>query len=337
MHSPREFDTLRKICGENWVPRVLNLRLWILATAIANSLANAQFPPGFNCYKLTNEVSRAECMREVGPSTVTPFPSNFDCSKLTNDDARTSCYGQRGITPAGPAAPTAPVPHASTPQRLRPLRTAPTLLSTGTAFFVSAQGHLLSNAHVVADCDRVVAMHPGGTDTSPVNVIAVDKANDLALMRSRINSTFATFRRGSVALGEGVAVYGFPMAGTLTVSGNLSTGNLSGLAGLGNDPGRYQISAPIQLGNSGGAVLDESGLVIGVVVGKLDAALVQRATGDIPQNINFAIKASIAQNFLEAHNVPFRERMPGNARRVKDIASDAVAFSVLIGCIGDPD
>ena len=60
--------------------------------------------------------------------------------------------------------------------------------------------------------------------------------------------------------------------------------------GLLDDISQLQISAPIQPGNSGGPLLDEYGNVAGVVVAKLRALAVAKATGDIPQNVNFAVK-----------------------------------------------
>jgi hypothetical protein len=65
-----------------------------------------------------------------------------------------------------------------------------------------------------------------------------------------------------------------------------------------------QISAPVQPGDSGGPLLDRHGDVVGVVVAKLDAVKIASATGDIPhQNVNFAIKASVAAAFLKANGV----------------------------------
>ena len=73
---------------------------------------------------------------------------------------------------------------------------------------------------------------------------------------------------------------------------------ITALAGLGDDDRLYQISAPVQPGNSGGPLFDESGRVIGIVVAKLDALKMAAATGYIPQNVNFAIKSGIAGSFL---------------------------------------
>jgi len=109
-------------------------------------------------------------------------------------------------------------------------------------------------------------------------------------------------------------LYGFPLAGLLTSSGNLTTGTIAGLAGLGDDPRFMQITAPVQQGNSGGPVFDQSGLVVGIVVGKLDALKLVLELQDIPQNVNFAIKSSIAPNFLEARGISYLSTSRGADR-----------------------
>jgi S1-C subfamily serine protease len=100
--------------------------------------------------------------------------------------------------------------------------------------------------------------------------------------------------RASARLGEEIVVYGFPLAGLLASSGNVTTGNITALAGLGDDIRFLQISAPVQPGNSGGPVLDRNGNIVGIVVSKLDAIKTAIATQDIPQNVNFAIKLRVA-------------------------------------------
>ena len=63
------------------------------------------------------------------------------------------------------------------------------------------------------------------------------------------------------------------------------------------------VSAPVQPGNSGGPLLDQSGNVVGVIVSKLDSLKYAAVTNDVPQNINFAIKANVALNVLETNSV----------------------------------
>ena len=129
-------------------------------------------------------------------------------------------------------------------------------------------------------------------------------------------------------------VYGFPLAGILSTSGNFTTGSISGLAGLAGDSGLYQISAPIQSGNSGGAVLNTSGHVVGVVKSKINASKTFDATGDTPQNVNFAIKGSVVANFLDAQGVEYQKRTKVSDRRESLLAEEAARYTALVACIG---
>ncbi len=88
----------------------------------------------------------------------------------------------------------------------------------------------------------------------------------------------------------------------------------------------------IQNGNSGGPLLDLSGHVIGVVVSKLDALKLARATGDIPQNVNFAIKGDVARKFMAAHDVAVVVAQSTAELSPADIAECAQLYTALIEC-----
>jgi S1-C subfamily serine protease len=136
-----------------------------------------------------------------------------------------------------------------------------------------------------------------------------------------------------VRQGEDIVVYGFPLSGVLASGGNIAVGNITALAGLGNDSRFLQISAPIQPGNSGGPLLDRNGTVVGIVVAKLNALEIASATGDIPQNVNFAIKASVAAAFLDAQGVAHAESVAVGALSTPDIAERAKSFTVQVICV----
>jgi serine protease Do len=106
------------------------------------------------------------------------------------------------------------------------------------------------------------------------------------------------------------------------------------VVGLRQNSGQMQISAPVQPGNSGGPVLDATGNVVGVVVSKLNTLGVASVTGDIAQNVNFAIKASVAKNFLDANNVPTISTISSQPVSNPDLADRAKAFTAFVTCRG---
>jgi TPR repeat protein len=202
---------------------------------------------------------------------------------------------------------------------------------SGTAFFVSQDGKALTNAHVVEGC-RQISVNTEG-QTTAAKVLAKDERNDLVLLMTDLHPAQLINWRVSVLQGEEVVVYGFPLSGMLASGGNITTGNVTALAGLGNDSRFLQISAPVQPGNSGGPLLDRNGTVIGIVVAKLNALAIASATGDIPQNVNFAIKASVATSFLDAQRVAHAESAGVGALSTPDIAERAKSFTVQVICV----
>jgi S1-C subfamily serine protease len=127
-------------------------------------------------------------------------------------------------------------------------------------------------------------------------------------------------------------VFGFPLTGLLASSGNLTTGIVSATAGMHDNPRHLQISAPVQPGNSGGPLLDQSGNVIGVIVAKLDAATAASLLGDIPQNVNFAIKGREAVSFLARSRTSPGFAPPSPKQSTEAVAAAAAAFTLQIVC-----
>jgi S1-C subfamily serine protease len=205
--------------------------------------------------------------------------------------------------------------------------------SSGTGFVVSEQGHILTNAHVVKACAEPKVFTSDGSMVKG-HVRARDARNDLAVIETTIRPAYVAPFRTAVKLGESVSVFGYPLAGLLSSSGNFSTDNVAAVTGMADDSSMLQISAPVQPGNSGGPLLDQSGNVVGVVVGKLDALKYAAIANDIPQNINFAIRAAAAATFLQANRISFKTGELGQARLVTEIADQATRISVRIECAG---
>ena len=166
----------------------------------------------------------------------------------------------------------------------------------GSGFFVGA-GHIVTNSHVVRGCGSLATA--SGT---PLKFIVSDDRTDLALLQTTGTKPpgSATFRHEDAALGKLIIVFGFPLAGLLSTSGNVTTGTISATSGIRDNPRNFQITAPVQPGNSGGPLLDQSGNVVGMVVSKLNAMKAANLTGDVPQNVNFAIKGREIVAFLKS-------------------------------------
>ena len=142
----------------------------------------------------------------------------------------------------------------------------------------------------------------------------------------------ARIRATAIRSGDTVIAIGYPFHGLLTSDFTVTTGIVSSLSGLLNDTRYLQISAAVQSGNSGGPLLDTSGNVVGVVAAKLNALKVARATGDLPENINFAIKTGVVRDFLDNSAVPYQTADSVQERKTADIATRARGFTMLISC-----
>ena len=143
----------------------------------------------------------------------------------------------------------------------------------------------------------------------------------------------AVLREGvPVRAGDPVVALGYPLSGLLSSDANLSVGNVSALAGLRDDSRYLQISAPVQPGNSGGPLLDTSGQLVGIVTAKLDAVRFARFTGDIPQNVNFALKAEVARTFLDSKGISYQTARSDKQPSPAEVGDIARPFTTSVKC-----
>jgi S1-C subfamily serine protease len=201
---------------------------------------------------------------------------------------------------------------------------------SGTGFFVAPK-RVVTNNHVVSGCTKDIQVrYPDGRPYT-ATISGQDPNNDLVLLQTDMdNLSIAAFRFWP-RIGEQVASYGFPYSGVLSSSGNFTLGHVTSLTGVKDDTRFLQMSAPIQPGNSGGAVLDMSGSVIGVAVARLDAI-----ANSIPQNVNFAIQTPIVVNFLLVKGAApeFGTWSAGAERPASEVADIAKKFTVQVYCQG---
>lgn len=201
-------------------------------------------------------------------------------------------------------------------------------IGTGSAFAVTPEGLAITNAHVVQGCGSVV-----DETGRRLRVVAADRRRDLALIDTgRGFSSVVRFRpQGGVELGETVLVFGYPYGQALGTGLNVTNGIVTGLSGPGGDESRFQMNAAVQPGNSGGPAVDDAGLLLGVAVGRLNDLAVLRATGSLPQGINFAIRAAEVERFLSQNGVqPARgSAAAGTGARAVSAAVAPAVFQVV--------
>jgi len=176
----------------------------------------------------------------------------------------------------------------------------PTPRSSGSGAIVSAQGHVLTAAHVIAGATSIKVVTALSIRTA--TVLRIDESNDVAVLKidggPYVPLPIAPSRR--VRLGQTVATIGFPNVEIQGFSPKVTRGEISSLNGAGDDPTCWQISVPVQPGNSGGPLIDENGNLVGIVVSKLGLKAAV-ATGDMPQNVNYATKSAYALPLLEPY------------------------------------
>jgi S1-C subfamily serine protease len=165
--------------------------------------------------------------------------------------------------------------------------------SMGTAFYISGDGWLMTNHHVVRNVSEVDIRTASG-EILQARVMKTDPAADLALLKTPAAAPeWLPFSSGDATLGSSVFTVGYPRPTLQGVEPKFTDGTVSSLKGAQDDATNYQISVPIQPGNSGGALVHlQSGWVIGVIRAQIDPT--------VAQNVNYAIKSTAVRKLLEA-------------------------------------
>lgn len=203
---------------------------------------------------------------------------------------------------------------------------------TGTGFFVNVSGLLVTNHHVIQGCHEVRLSGQEGVAT----LVTSDVVNDLALLKlsnAVKYSAVISSEPSKVSQGEDVVVFGFPLNSVLSSGGNLTPGVISALTGLGNNTNQIQITAPIQPGSSGSPVINKKGEIIGVVSMKLSDSRMAAATGQVAQNVNFAVSGQTLKSFLDTHKVDYASTglLTFNKSNI-DLADQAKKWTTVVEC-----
>ena len=205
------------------------------------------------------------------------------------------------------------------------------IIGSGSGFFVSDQGHIVSNAHVVGVCKKVKTYEEGVEVF--LNILATDNVNDLGLVKGKFKNTkYLNIKTDGAELGEDIVVFGYPLSQTLSDSVKLTKGIVSSLSGLDNNYSQIQIDAAIQPGNSGGPVLNMSGQVVGVASAGLSKLYMAEKAAYIPENVNFAVAAQSLTTFLKANKVNVTSG-PTKIYSTKELAKIGEPATIQLFCM----
>ncbi|WP_371381634.1 S1C family serine protease [Sporomusa aerivorans] len=204
--------------------------------------------------------------------------------------------------------------------------------STGTGFFITP-AVVVTNYHVVANAKKIEVTFQNDY-TIMAKVIGKDEANDIAVLsvegleKRVIPLTLGT--TSTIKEGEKVYTIGFPLSNDLGTRHKISEGLVNGLTGLKDDPTVFQISIPIQPGNSGGPLISSDGRVIGITSSGLNSVYYLRKAGTVPQNVNFAVKSDYILPVLNVVGVNAERQNKINRTldpiTIMDIGKSAVVY-----------
>ena len=230
--------------------------------------------------------------------------------------------------------------------RLYPVTTHPstrkkTATLAGSGFLLSHTGLVVTNYHVIANMDNIEISFTGIKTIYTAEVVIKDMINDIAILRildypkdaEARDVPFKLARSSKVRLGEDVFTIGFPLGQVLGSQPRLSTGKISSFYGVLDDPRLFQISNPLQPGNSGGALFNGQGEIIGVVVASLNAKYFYEEANIIPQNVNFAIKSDYLINLISMFPGGEEILNPQGTSTAKDLKSQVEQFMPYIASI----
>jgi len=220
---------------------------------------------------------------------------------------------------------------------------------TGSGFFVSKMGHVITNAHVVKGCKKLT-VGDNANKQVPAEIINTDRSNDLALLKlSTLEMASADsksliqklsiavvplaskglLRNDDVKLGEKVMVAGFPFGDTFSSSIKVTSGIVSATRGAGDNSGQFQLDAAVQPGNSGGPIYGSGGNIVGVVISQLN----KKTFGGLVENVNFGIKASTVRQFLVASGINSKKAEQTEEKSTQQLAEIAKNQALMVMCL----
>jgi len=227
-------------------------------------------------------------------------------------------------------------------------RRTPQSSGTGSGFFVSKMGHVITNAHVVQNCKKLT-VGDNANKQVPAVVVNTDGSSDLALLKlptleMASAESKALIQKLSIAvvplvskgllrfqdvrLGERILVAGYPFGDTFSSTIKVTTGVVSSTRGAGDNSEQFQLDAAVQPGNSGGPIYDSGGNIVGVVISQLN----KQTFGSNVENMNFGIKASVVRQFLTLSGLNSKRAEGSVKKSTEQLAEIAQNQALMVVC-----
>lgn len=209
--------------------------------------------------------------------------------------------------------------------------------NSGTGFFVSPYGEIITSEHVVRDCYSG-SIKLGGAIDGEAEIVAVDTEYDLALLNASLNApSTGKLRAADLSLepGDPVMIMGYPRDAIRNGEYKIATASVEKLEGPQGEDKWLQFSDSAQQGNSGGPLLDMAGNIIGVVTGKSEFFTVdpsthrQISTG----HSDFAVTLPVLKSFLHTNRIRYQPSHQLVVRDTRTIEAEARRFIVSIQCV----
>ncbi len=195
--------------------------------------------------------------------------------------------------------------------------------ASGTGFFVSKKGHIISNHHVIQGCDATKLIFKG--KEVKADILAVDKMNDLAILKTNLSPTkIYPVASEDASLLDDIIIAGYPLGKKVSAAIKTSKGSITALAGYGDNYSEFQTDAALNQGNSGGPIMNQKGNVVGVAVANYG-----KQSG--VESFNFGIKSSTLKTFANANGLKF---LPPNNRELsnKDLGQLITEATIYLEC-----
>ena len=205
----------------------------------------------------------------------------------------------------------------------------------GSGLIISKSGYIITNHHVIEEAEEIEVEFILNQEVQKFNaeIVNVDKVNDLAIIKifdmnfDGVDDLPYNFKTRTSDVGTKVYAYGYPMA--LTIMGKeikITDGIISSKSGYDGDITTYQITAPIQGGNSGGPLFDENANLLGINSSGLNK--------EIADNVGYTIKSSYILNLIDV--LPKNIELPTNDKlkslplteQIKEISKFVVLIKV---------